>query len=176
MAREPARARTTADVQTLRGLEARARLSGASTGETHSRPCTRYAGARSVGWIRGRDPAHKGWSREADAETVDGKTGKDTTWNAVAGWGCATTEGRARAVPGRCSAADRDSASSCQENETIPSRSSGAATRVCNRKWPNWEAAFSSMVTPPTRLSPSSKTAKWSFTGGLERVSIQPVK
>ncbi|MFL5448965.1 MAG: hypothetical protein ACJ8AX_10480, partial [Gemmatimonadales bacterium] len=78
-------------VQTLRGLEARARLSGASTGETRSRSCTRYAGAGFAGWIRRRDPAHESWSREADAGTEDGKTGKETKWNAGVGWLCATT-------------------------------------------------------------------------------------
>ena len=40
----------------------------------------------------------------------------------------------------------------------------------------NWVAAFSAIVTPPTGVSPSSRTAKSPITGGLERVSIQPVK
>src|ERR687890_601917 len=46
-------------------LEARARLSGASTGETRSRYRNRYAYVGSAGWIGERDPRIVNWSREA---------------------------------------------------------------------------------------------------------------
>jgi len=40
----------------------------------------------------------------------------------------------------------------------------------------NWEAAFSAIMTPPIWAKPLFENAKSPITGGLERVSIQPVK
>jgi hypothetical protein len=53
-------------------------------------------------------------------------------------------------------------------NNPIPFLRAPLDPCVWQRKDCSWEAAFSALVTPPTRLSPSSKTAKSPITGGLE--------